>query len=113
MHSQVRRRNAPSPTYNRLKQKLKYAVETLGRASSRRVCRRQAQATQTDKTGHSIKSAFLTCDDGHLQYHRYGARPGDSSSQAAARNERERIQRHHRSVRRASDAQPPSLTPTT
>ncbi|KAG6259779.1 hypothetical protein E4U44_008208 [Claviceps purpurea] len=64
-------------------------------------------------TRPAIKSAFLTCDDGHLQYHRHGARPGESSSQAAARNERERIQRHHRSVRRASDAQPPSLTPTT
>ncbi|KAG6201302.1 hypothetical protein E4U35_005866 [Claviceps purpurea] len=60
-----------------------------------------------------IKSAFLTCDDGNLQYHRPGARPGESSSQAAARNERERIQRLHRSVRRDSDAQSPSLTPTT
>ncbi|KAG6310771.1 hypothetical protein E4U44_005071 [Claviceps purpurea] len=67
-------------------------------------------------TRPAIKSAFLICDVGHLQYHRPGARPdgpGESSSQAAARNERERIQRHHRSVRRASDAQPPSLTPTT
>ncbi|CCE33661.1 uncharacterized protein CPUR_07587 [Claviceps purpurea 20.1] len=61
----------------------------------------------------SSKSAFLTCDDGNLQYHRPGARPGESSSQAAARNERERIQRLHRSVRRDSDAQSPSLTPTT
>ncbi|KAG6210966.1 hypothetical protein E4U34_007326 [Claviceps purpurea] len=60
-----------------------------------------------------IKSAFLTCDDGNLQYHRPGARPGESSSQAAARNERERIQRLHRSVGRDSDAQSPSLTPTT
>ncbi|KAG6288183.1 hypothetical protein E4U09_005709 [Claviceps aff. purpurea] len=48
-------------------------------------------------TRPAIKSAFLICDVGHLQYHRPGARPdgpGESSSQAAARNERERIQRH-------------------
>ncbi|KAG5957810.1 hypothetical protein E4U58_005641 [Claviceps cyperi] len=60
----------------------------------------------------AIRSAFLTCDDGHLQYHRPGPRSGEPLSEAAARNVRERIQRLHRSVRRDSAAQRPSLTPT-
>ncbi|KAG5953314.1 hypothetical protein E4U58_000469 [Claviceps cyperi] len=64
-------------------------------------------------TRPAIKSAFLTRDDGGLQYHRPGQRSGEFLSQAAARNERERIQRLHRVVRRDRDAQPPSLTPTT
>ncbi|KAG6093161.1 hypothetical protein E4U30_004579 [Claviceps sp. LM220 group G6] len=59
-------------------------------------------------TRPAIKSAFLTRDDSGLQFHR----PGPPSSQGPARNECQRIQRLHRSVRRDSDAQPPSLTPT-
>ncbi|KAG6057954.1 hypothetical protein E4U32_004839 [Claviceps aff. humidiphila group G2b] len=39
----------------------------------------------------AIKSDFLTRDDGGLQFHRPGPRPGESSCQEAARNERQRI----------------------
>ncbi|KAG5966227.1 hypothetical protein E4U58_002576 [Claviceps cyperi] len=63
-------------------------------------------------TRPAIRSAFLTCDDGHLQYHRPRPRSGEPLSQAAERNVRERMQRLHRSIRRDSDAQPPSLIPT-
>ncbi|KAG6069749.1 hypothetical protein E4U15_000139 [Claviceps sp. LM218 group G6] len=42
-------------------------------------------------TRPAIKSDFLTHDDGGLQFHRPGPRPGESSSQEAARNERQRI----------------------
>ena len=112
MHSQMRRRNAPSPTYNRLKQNVRRR-DTRPGLLTQSLSPSGLRPRPRTPTRPAIKSAFLTCDDGHLQYHRSVARPGESSSQAAARNEHERIQRHHRSVRRASDAKPPSLTPTT
>ncbi|KAG6285298.1 hypothetical protein E4U45_000457, partial [Claviceps purpurea] len=63
-----------------------------------------------------IRSAFLTRDDGRLQYHHPGPRSGKSLSQAAARKEHERIRCDHRPlkrpVQRDSDAQLPSFTPT-
>ncbi|KAG6200001.1 hypothetical protein E4U50_007217, partial [Claviceps purpurea] len=86
---------AISTTYNRLKQHAA-AVRPRPRTPTR----------------PAIKSTFLTRDNGGLQFHRPGPRLGESSSQEAARNERERIQRCHRAVRRDRDAQPPSLTPT-
>ncbi|KAG6066719.1 hypothetical protein E4U32_005518 [Claviceps aff. humidiphila group G2b] len=49
-------------------------------------------------TRPAIKSALLTRDNGGLQYHRLGQRSGESLSQAAARNERERTQRCHRAM---------------
>ncbi|KAG6242744.1 hypothetical protein E4U25_003051 [Claviceps purpurea] len=39
-------------------------------------------------TTPAIKSAFLPRDDGGLHFHRPGPRPGKSSSQEAARNEK-------------------------
>ncbi|KAG6044163.1 hypothetical protein E4U17_000660 [Claviceps sp. LM77 group G4] len=101
VRGQLSDRSAPSPTYNRLKQNVRRRA--LGRASSRRICRHQAQAT---------KMLFSTRDEGGLQFYRSGLCPGETWSQEAARSERQRIQRPHRFVRRDSDAQPPSLTPT-
>ncbi|KAG5930834.1 hypothetical protein E4U59_000803, partial [Claviceps monticola] len=66
---------------------------------------------QRTTTRRNLMSAFFTLDDGRLQYRRPGPRSGESSSQVAARNEIERIQRHHLTVRRDPDAQAPSPTP--
>ncbi|CCE34704.1 uncharacterized protein CPUR_08640 [Claviceps purpurea 20.1] len=103
--SHVRRqlggRSALSPTYSRLKQ-------LAGPPRAESVAVKSIQHTTTRR---NLMSAFLTLDDGRLQYHRPGPRLGESSSQVAARNEIERIQRHHRTVRRDPDAQAPSPTP--
>ncbi|KAG6104771.1 hypothetical protein E4U31_001801 [Claviceps sp. LM219 group G6] len=60
----------------------------------------------------AFKSNFIARDNGRLLFYPPGPRPGESSSQEAARKERDQIQRRHRVVRRDCDAQPPSLTPT-
>ncbi|KAG6208580.1 hypothetical protein E4U35_008275 [Claviceps purpurea] len=74
------------------------------------------RSIQRPPTRPNIRSAFLTRDDGRLQYHHPGPRSGKSLSQAAARKEHERIRCDHRPlkrpVQRDSDAQLPSFTPT-
>ncbi|KAG5972537.1 hypothetical protein E4U58_006462, partial [Claviceps cyperi] len=67
---------------------------------------------QRTTTRPNLMSAFLSRDDGRLQYHRPGPRSGESLSQVAARNELGRIQRYRRVVRRDPDASFANASPT-